>query len=250
MSFGEKGASGVAQTIVGQFPPHTVFIDLFAGGGTIAAAKTAASEHHLIELETAKAIDLKQRFHNNGQHGPWTQIYNCNAFDFLAKNMPGILKRCEHVLIYADPPYLPSTRTSRTLFEHELTEADHARLLAKLKELSKRGAHIAISGYASKLYAHALKDWRRIEFQAWTRGGPRTEVLWMNYPAGLVHWHTHAGKDHNDRIRIKRKAATWKRRFALLPQGEQTAVLAAIMETMEEGNRQLAVGNLLNEKDL
>ena len=63
-----------------------------------------------------------------------------------------------------------------------------------------------------------------------TRGGPRTECLWMNYAPDAAHWATHAGVDFTDRQRIKRKAARWKRMFSELPAGERIAILAALLE--------------------
>jgi hypothetical protein len=34
------------------------------------------------------------------------------------------------------------------------------------------------------VYDNALPGWRSKEFQAMTRGGVRTEKIWMNYPEG------------------------------------------------------------------
>ena len=42
-----------------------------------------------------------------------------------------------------------------------------------------------ISGYRSALYDELLAGWRRIEFNAMSRGGMRRECLWLNFPAGL-----------------------------------------------------------------
>jgi hypothetical protein len=44
-----------------------------------------------------------------------------------------------------------------------------------------------------------------------------------------VHWAKHAGKNHTDRQRIRRKAETWGRRCRGLPAGERLAVLSALM---------------------
>jgi hypothetical protein len=84
------------------------------------------------------------------------------------------------VLIYADPPYLMSTRTAadRHRYRHDYDEPDHRALIARLRELP---AAVIISGYPSALYDELLGDWRTHAFQAMTRGGVRTEQLWMNY---------------------------------------------------------------------
>lgn len=88
-------------------------------------------------------------------------------------------------LHYVDPPYLPDTRSPANRYDlkyrayrHELSEADHVRLLDLLCEL--RGM-VVLSGYPSQLYDDALTDWRRIEVPALADGArPRTEVLWLN----------------------------------------------------------------------
>lgn len=61
-----------------------------------------------------------------------------------------------------------------------------------------------------------------------TRGGVRTEKIWMNYPEGAAYSHAFAGKDYNDRYRIKRKAQRWKEKFAALPPAERLAIMVAL----------------------
>ncbi len=73
------------------------------------------------------------------------------------------------VLIYADPPYLPGTRSSAARYRHEYTVNQHRELIAVLRSVP---ASVMISGY----------PWRSVTFQVMTRGGVRTEQLWMNYP--------------------------------------------------------------------
>lgn len=51
--------------------------------------------------------------------------------------------------MYADPPYLLETRTSRRRYRCEYTREDHERLLALLRELP---AAVILSGYPSALY--------------------------------------------------------------------------------------------------
>jgi hypothetical protein len=134
-------------------------------------------------------------------------------------------------LIYCDPPYLKETRTSRRKYRFEYTKRDHVALLELLKSLP---CHIILSGYPSLLYDDLLGDWRTIELQAMTRGGPRTEKLWFNYDIDRMYWAGYAGKNFTDRQRIKRKAQRWGQKYRALPNAERLAVLAAIME--EEGS--------------
>jgi DNA adenine methylase len=87
-------------------------------------------------------------------------------------------------LIYFDPPYLPGTRSAPEVYRHEMPEADHRKLLARLQTLR---AKAILSGYPSKLYDDALKDWNRYEKDVpnHAAGGKKkereTEVLWCNF---------------------------------------------------------------------
>lgn len=86
-------------------------------------------------------------------------------------------------LFYCDPPYLLSTRAwdHRKIYDHEMTDADHAELLAALQ--AAKGM-VVLSGYRSELYDAALTSWPRFEKRARAQGNqPRTEVVWLNAAA-------------------------------------------------------------------
>lgn len=83
-------------------------------------------------------------------------------------------------LHYVDTPYLFGTRTDgQADYAHELTDGQHADLLAFLRTLKGR---VMLSGYPSPIYDEALPGWTRIERKALADGAAeRTEVLWMNF---------------------------------------------------------------------
>lgn len=87
------------------------------------------------------------------------------------------------VLLYADPPYLASARTS-TEYRHEMPSEDEHRLLAEALMGCK--ATVVLSGYETPLYADLYGGWHRREIETATgQGGSwsaRTEVLWSNRP--------------------------------------------------------------------
>lgn len=89
----------------------------------------------------------------------------------------------ESVCIYADPPYLGSTRA--TGYRHELqTDAAHIALADALNECK---ASVVLSGYDAPLYAELFDGWHRLDLQgATTLSGDtdRVEVLWSNRPLG------------------------------------------------------------------
>lgn len=81
-------------------------------------------------------------------------------------------------LHYVDPPYLQETRRQAHMYSHELTRAQHVKLLAGLRKLA---GMVVLSGYPSALYDKALKRWERIELPSFADGArPRIEVLWLN----------------------------------------------------------------------
>jgi DNA adenine methylase len=100
------------------------------------------------------------------------QIENTDALSLIARyNAP-------NCLVYADPPYLPETR-SKSIYAFECDGAFHARLLESL--LAHKGS-VVISGYDSALYNERLKDWQRVEKDTQAeRGAKRREVLWIKY---------------------------------------------------------------------
>lgn len=87
------------------------------------------------------------------------------------------------VLIYADPPYLGSSRASRQ-YRHELSHVNEHRDLATA--LHGCEAAVVLSGYHSPLYDELYGDWDHVEIEAFTgqanRHGRRVEVLWSNRP--------------------------------------------------------------------
>ncbi len=80
-------------------------------------------------------------------------------------------------LIYADPPYLPSTRTQK-MYDHEMSEAEHVEMLEAL--LAHRGPAV-VSGYSNDLYAEILSDWEHVSMKPpkVEKAAVRTEMLWV-----------------------------------------------------------------------
>jgi DNA adenine methylase len=89
------------------------------------------------------------------------------------------------VLLYVDPPYVESTRTSAGKYTHEMTDGDHRQLA---DALHGSAAAVVLSGYPSPLYDELYSDWKRVDLSGYTNNGMRgkgtTEVLWSNRPLG------------------------------------------------------------------
>ncbi|MBA2677564.1 MAG: DNA adenine methylase [Ktedonobacteraceae bacterium] len=83
-------------------------------------------------------------------------------------------------LIYADPPYLLSTRTYN-LYPNEMTDGEHLQLL---DALDAHPGPVVLSGYAHPLYDDRLARWDRVTMASLAEHGMiRTEVLWLNQRA-------------------------------------------------------------------
>ena len=84
----------------------------------------------------------------------------------------------ENVLIYADPPYLLSTRGGR-MYRYEMNEQDHMELLSALCD---HKGFVILSGYPSEMYDRELKSWNRVTKKSYNQNSEsREEVLWTNY---------------------------------------------------------------------
>lgn len=102
------------------------------------------------------------------------QIENMPAIDLIERF------NSSDVLIYADPPYLHSTRQGMQ-YRHEMTSEEHAQMLDALR--AHKGP-VILSGYDNDLYNDVLRDWSRDEISVLAQNGAeRKEVLWMNFAA-------------------------------------------------------------------
>jgi DNA adenine methylase len=214
---GSKAASGAYQAIISQMPPHDTYIETHLGSGAVMFHKPLAARTIGIDVDDNAFLLTCRRWIDKG-----------DAVGFLQRTDFSLHGRA---LIYADPPYLPETRTSRARYRHEYTADDHRRLIDVLRSVP---ANVMISGYPSALYDELLAGWRSIQFQVMTRGGPRTEQLWMNFDEGSAYSHAFAGVNYIDRQRIKRKAERWAKNYDTLPPAERAAIMAALLKTHQE----------------
>ena len=126
-----------------------------------------------------------------------------NAWDTIIKIIPAISKRLEKVyifnqsaleimdafnnsdtLLYLDPPYLPSTRESTEVYDHEMSQDDHIELAECARNFKGK---VLLSGYPSTLYNKLYKDWNMAKKHIANHASQqkkkemKLEVLWKNY---------------------------------------------------------------------
>ena len=99
-----------------------------------------------------------------------------------ATNLIKVYRGSGH-LLYADPPYLKSTRTSESVrYTNEMSIDDHVELAGALrKTVEKNGTMVVVSGYPSELYEELYQGWRRVEHTGKLQTGRKSvECLWLS----------------------------------------------------------------------
>jgi DNA adenine methylase len=215
---GGKESPGVYQTIINQIPPHSTYIEAFAGGGAILRLKKPAA--------ASIAIDIDPRCTEK------IAMLQVSGLTTVCGDAISYLKRYRWKggeFVYCDPPYLMETRLSkRRIYPFEFAApVQHKQLLSILKTIP---AMVMISSYWSELYFERLSGWRFIIYPASTRSTFKVkEYLWMNYPEPpLLHDYRYLGKDFREREKIKRQQRRWKSRLEKMNSLERAAILLAM----------------------
>lgn len=125
---GGKGTSGTAQKIISMMPPHKFYGELFAGAGYIFKIKRPAAYNLAIDLDR----NIIQKISPLGTgpeiwgwpNGPIFETRCCDAIEFLENGLNQNIIEQDKVLLYIDPPYLPSTLSRPKI----LSETDSATI--------------------------------------------------------------------------------------------------------------------------
>jgi DNA adenine methylase len=220
---GSKGQAGVWQRIIGQMPPHNVYVEAFAGSAQIFRQKRRAAKSWLIDLDESVFDDIPKS--DDVQLLP-----GCDALDRLTHLVghSSFIPAGDKTLIYCDPPYPLSTRHGRHYYKHEMTDQEHTSLLTLLQALRCR---VMISGVPCELYVRWLQNWRCISYRTRWHDKTVTECLWCNFPEpDELHDWRYAGVNHRQRVTLKRLAARQLARLARMAPRKRGYVLNAIRE--------------------
>lgn len=205
--FGGKGASGVVHHIINQIRLHQTFVSGFLGRCAVMRWKLPAKRSIGFEIDPV----VFNKWFRVFQHD--IELYNA---DFLEVGLQLPELQSPDTFLYLDPPYLIDTRSSLHRYPFEMTEAQHLFLLQQIKTLP---CMVAISCYDSELYNTELEGWRKITFPSQTRGGVRTETLYMNYPEPApdsLHDKAFLGRNFRAREKTKRRITTIKNKIKRL----------------------------------
>lgn len=107
-------------------------------------------------------------------------ILNRDAIDVILQ------QDTDNTVFYLDPPYLPETRASKSVYEHEMSADAHAELLGVLSNIKGK---FLLSGYRSTMYDLDADEfcWNRHDFDLPNNaaGGEEkrtmTECVWTNF---------------------------------------------------------------------
>lgn len=224
---GGKGQTGVWQWILGRMPHHVGYVEPFAGKASIARRKPPAFETVLVDRDEAVVRWLRK-----WRPSEAVVLHGCG----LAWLEDHDAQLNGDWLVYCDPPYVLRTRTKKKLYRWELSDADHARLLAWAKRAQ---CLVMISGYDSPNYREALDGWQVYTRPVRTRGGTwRTGHLWCNFPpdvgGGGGVCYSKLGGDYRERERVARRVKRWTDNLRRMVPTEREAVLRALLAAARE----------------
>lgn len=210
------GKSRCFQKLIELIPPHRVYIETHLGGGAVLRHKKPAQ----INIGIDKDPELVEKF-RRGKFRRGFRFVAEDAIAFLARERPP-----QDAFIFADPPYLASTRRStRSPYRYDYLSDDHRELLRVLKSFD---CAVMVTSYPNDLYAEELRGWHRIDFEGSSHVGRRNECVWLNYTPALLHDTRYIGWDFRGRQSWKRKCARWRRKFSQLSMPEQQCLLSEL----------------------
>jgi|GEM_PF-1203111 hypothetical protein len=220
---GNKHSAGVYQRLINQLPVHDVFVSGFLGKCAVMSHKHPAMVNYGIDpnLEGLKTYwDSLQRSD--------IQLFRDSFFEWIKKFTFSKATK-ERWLIYLDPTYLLSTRSSgKIYYDHEMTDEQHADLIKwAIETTAMSNVMIAISHYPCKEYDGLLKHgFRKMTYRVATHNGPVDECLYMNYPEpDELHDYQFFGDDKIKRQAYKRKETGYIEKFQSMPVKERKGIL-------------------------
>lgn len=215
---GGKGRS--YPQLINLMPKHTTYVETHLGGGAVMRRKRPAERQVGIEIDPM----VVARWRSKGKLA--FDLIEADALTWLQSNPLD-----EGALVYADPPYLPSTRKQEKVYRFDYIERDHQLLLEVLKQ---QRCMVMISGYRSRLYDDTLKGWNCHSFFAKAHDGLREEMVWFNFdPPNELHDPEHMGRNFRERETISRRRTRLQHRIGSISLPEQHALLDWLQARLE-----------------
>lgn len=269
---GGKNGSGVFQRLICMMPPHDFYIEMFLGSGAVLRRKKPARMSHAYELSKPAIAEIAQhlpadRFEPWDLNAEWDvvgplpgcggtsigfnvpgglqsnlEIYNVDAFaavkaKYVASSYFWGLNDPTRTVLYADPPYPDSVRSSPgKIYEFELmAEKEHAELCDLLLSLPCK---VIVSGYENELYNSKFKGWRKETINTTNRAGSRViETVWLNFPEPVeLHDYSHVGDNYRDRWRFEKRLRNWTGQLKAMRPAERGAMVEQLLQGIDAFN--------------
>lgn len=200
-------------------PPHQTYIESHLGGGAVMRHKRIAP--HQIGIDIDPAVIAKWE----NLSAPPCEVVCADAVQYL----DGIQVDAQ-TLIYADPPYVCTTRKRSRVYRFDYTDADHEQLIECLRS---KPCMVMLSGYDNELYRRALSGWNQIVFKAKTHTDVREESVWINFDIPTqLHDSSYFGRDFREREVIRRRRTRLQSRIESLSPIEQHSLLTWLREQL------------------
>lgn len=211
------GKGNVFQHIINVLPKHRTYIETHLGGGAVMRQKKAAARSIGVDIDPLVIAEWKSKRPDCCELVCTDAVQFIRAFPFSGDEV-----------LYADPPYWPSTRRRGRVYRHEYTEHQHFELLNELKKLP---CAVLLSGYQNEAYENALAGWRSITFFAPTHKGLREETLWFNYSLTQdLHDFSFLGSNYREREAIRRRQGTLRQKIARLCPQERASLVSWLVD--------------------
>lgn len=226
---GNKSQSGVYQFIINHIPRHKLRAELFLGSGAISSK--IGIQHQEIITGCDLDSDVIHQWHKFDEC-KWMMCFSM-GYQEMHEWLLNYYDHPEDTFIFADPPYLKSTRsTTVDLYKKEFTETDHIDFLTHSKFWTQ---NVMISHYPCELYDDMLQGWIRKPFTSQSRGGPKTHCIYMNYDIRKMKLHTtkYLGETFTKRQMLSRKAERWQRELNKMSLHERQYMVEVINQTIK-----------------
>lgn len=195
---GGKGKS--YQQLINLMPPHRVYIESHLGGGAVIRHKRPAIRNIGIERDPAVIALWREKY------SEVCELEEHDSVEYLSK-----FQFSGHELVYADPPYLDSTRRRRRVYKYDYSAEQHEALLRLLRSLP---CMVMVSGYQNEMYDEFLDSWRKEKFLSKTHVDVRQECVWLNFePAERLHDARFLGTTFRQRQTIQRRQQRLRERI-------------------------------------
>lgn len=217
---GSKAGAGVWQKIISEIPRCEVFVEAMCGSAFISSLVTGC-ERVINDIDPSVIDKIN---------------YPAADVTFRNEDYRAIINRYDNGhkgrVFYFDPPYMLETRRQQiVMYNYDWKFEDHQVFVARLNDMN---CPAMVTQYPNDLYDSRLHSWRKLPFTSMTRGGPRTECLYMNFPpAVLLQCPGYVGENFTDRQRINRKVKRFADKLRNLPPKERAAIITALVNEFE-----------------